>query len=343
MNSITNRCPFTLNTTRICGLNIEDFAITVSKISFTNMRPNSVILVNENEVFDGIAATPLVHFPINAPILYTNSSTLSKETLMEIQRLSPAGYKGIQVFLVGNISDNVEAQLNYCGLRTHHIAGCNHYETACKIPKIRETFEDVLIMSGEDFSEGIVSTFWSAHHGDPILFVQRDKVPYCTLDVIRRMKDINVYIIGSTQTVSRAVEKSLSKLNNIKSLHRVDGNNPYEISVNFAKYKDPKTEFGWNRNYRDGHAFTFATLSHPMEIVASVVFAHMGKHTPLLLIRKDIVPSVIANYIESVKPIPPKNMPRPPFTHGFILGSSNQITYNTQVRVDTLLSIEHEM
>jgi len=82
-------------------------------------------------------------------------------------------------------------------------------------------------------------------------------VIHCTLEAIKKMKGINIYIIGSTKTVSKAVENYLSNLDNVKNLERIDGETPYDIAVNFAKYKDPKTEFGWNRNYRDGHAFTF--------------------------------------------------------------------------------------
>lgn len=63
MNQYSENCPLTLNTTRICADSSIDTAIEVSKIGFTNMKPNAVILVNKNEVFDGIAATPIIHFP----------------------------------------------------------------------------------------------------------------------------------------------------------------------------------------------------------------------------------------------------------------------------------------
>ncbi|WP_411682844.1 hypothetical protein [Clostridium thailandense] len=49
-----------------------------------------------------------------------------------------------------------------------------------------------------------------------------------------------------------------------------------------------------------------------MDVIAGVPFAHMGKHTPLLLTKNNMVPSVVEKYIKSVKPMPPKNMPRPP-------------------------------
>ena len=318
-------------------------AVEVSKIVFTHMKPNAVILVNKNEVFDGIAATPLVHLPINASLLFTDGNMLSQETLSEICRLSPKGYQGIHVILVGNISRNISLTLNHYGFRTYHITGRNHFETACKIPSIRKKFENILIVSSEDYPEGIMAAYWSAHHGDPILFVQRNSIPYCTLESIKKMHEINAYIVGSTKTISEDVEKTISQLENVKHIDRIDGGTPYDIAVNFAKYKDSKTKFGWGRDYKEGHAFTFGELNHPVDTIAGVSFAHIGKHTPLLLTGNNIVPSVVEKYIKSVKPIPPKDMPRPPFMHGFILGNISYITYPTQVMIDQMLSIDHEM
>ncbi len=343
MNCESKSCPITLNTTRICAKDAIGMSIEISKIGFANMKPNAVILVNHEEIFDGVAATSLVHFPINAALLFTEGNNLRKETLNEIQRLSPKGYKGIHVILVGKISKNVSSELNYYGYRTFHISGGNHYETACMISGVRKEFKNILIMSGENYSEGIVSGYWSAHHGDPILFVKKDKIPYCTLEVIKKIEGINIYIIGSTETVSKSIEQYLSQLDNVQQLDRIDGKNAYEIAVNFARYKDHKTDFGWGRNYKEGHAFTFGELHHPMEIIAGVLFAHMGKHTPLLITKKDQIPEIVERYINSVKTMPPKDMPRPPFMHGFILGSTKDISYQGQVMIEESLSIDHDM
>ncbi len=343
MNNTLENCPLTLNTTRICSTDSIDTAVEVSKIGFSNMRPNAVILVNKNEVFDAIAATSLIHFPINASLLFTDSNSLNEETIKEIQRLSPKGYNGIHVILVGNISKNVSSELNHYGVKTHHIGGSNHYETACMIARARREFKNILIMSGEDYSEGIVSGYWAAHHGDPILFVQKNRIPECVLEVIKKVNDINIYIIGSTKTVSNNFEKYFSQFDNVKHVDRINGDNPYEIAVNFAKYKDSKTEFGWGRDYREGHAFTFGVLNKPMDIIAGVLFAHMGKHTPSLLVGKDRTPEVVERYVKSVKPMLPKDMPKPPFMHGFILGSTQNISYKEQIMIEEMLSIDHEM
>lgn len=57
----------------------------------------------------------------------------------------------------------------------------------------------------------------------------------------------------------------------------------------------------------------------------SALFAHLGKHIPLLLTETDNLPSVVRNYIINVNPH--KDIPdMPPYVHGYILGSLNDIT-----------------
>lgn len=343
MKSNFGGCQFTLNTTRICANNPIDMSIEISQIGFIDMNANAVILVNEDEVFDGIAASSLVHFPINAPILYTHGNTLSKKTLEEIQRVSPKSYDEVHVILVGNIAKGVSLELNSHEYKTQQIVGRNHYETASMVSSVRKEFNNIIIMSGEDYSEGIVATYWAAHHGDPILYVEKNSIPYCTLEAIKKMKNINVYIVGSTKTVSNAVESSLQRISSVRGVRRIDGNSIYDISVNFAKYKDDETEFGWDRNYKAGHAFTFGNPNYPMEIIVGVVLAHMGKHTPLLLVEKDAIPMIVESYIESVKPMIPEYMPKPPFMHGFIIGTDEIIDYDAQKIIENNLSIDHIM
>ncbi len=338
MNYNFGDCPLTLNTTRICADNTTDLAVEVSKTVFTTMKPNIVIIANKNEVFDAIAAASIIHHPYNASILFTDGKKITKETLNELFRLSPEGIDGIQVILVGDISQRISLTLTNYGYHSAQVAGLNHYETACLISTMRE-YENLIIMSGEDYSEGIMAAYWSAHHGDPILFVEKDNIPSCTFDIINSKDDINIYILGSFNTVSKEIGDTLSRLPNVKSINRIDGQNPYEIAVNFAAYLDPNTGFGWGRNYVDGHAFTFSAMDGT-DTLSGVLFAHMGKHTPLLLIDRNIVPQVVEDYIQSVKPIPPIGMPIPPFMHGYILGDINYIPYHTQMMIEKILSID---
>ena len=68
-----------------------------------------------------------------------------------------------------------------------------------------------------------------------------------------------------------------------------------------------------------------------------------GEDYSLLLTGKDMVPKVVEKYIKPIKPMIPKDMPKPPFMHGFILGKTENISYDGQVQIENILSIDHEM
>ena len=82
----------TVNTTRILGDIPLTFNNYVTKIVYPNSKvqwkPNAIILVPLTSYHYGLLASPLIHFPINAPIVFTNANGLSKETFNEIVRLS---------------------------------------------------------------------------------------------------------------------------------------------------------------------------------------------------------------------------------------------------------------
>lgn len=343
-NYSSDECLFTLNTTRVCGKDAAETARKITRIGYTYSRPGSIILINKNEIFDGILSSSLMHHPRNAPILLIDPLYLDQQTLFEIQRLNPTGYKGIQLLLVGNISNSVLMQLQSLGFSASSIKDKNHYETACQI--FNETLsndkdiQNILIVSGEDYRYGLAASYWSAHMGDPILFVSKNNIPTCTLDALKKLQSINIYILGSPDIISTSVEQTLSSLPNLNFIDRISGSNFYEVTVNFAKYKSPSGDFGWNKTSRDGHAFTFSSINNPMKIIPGSFFAHMGKHTPLLLIEKNAVPNVVSEYIKQVKPLP-ETKPHPPFMHGWVIGCLDDISYPAQVNLEALLSIDH--
>lgn len=44
----------------------------------------------------------------------------------------------------------------------HHPFGSSHHKTACLISTMKE-YKNIIIMSGKDYSEGIISAYWSVH------------------------------------------------------------------------------------------------------------------------------------------------------------------------------------
>lgn len=328
----------TLNTTRICKGNYFQNAIEISDIVYADKSPDSVIITNGEIYQDAFAATPLVHFPRNAPILFSSMNYIDPATITQILKLRPKGVNGVQVFIVGGISYGVEQQLMMYGLKTFRISGANFYETSARVAQYLNYPENIMIVSGEDYREGLSACAWAAHMGEPILFATRNELPAYTRHVIQNTKNANVYIIGNINTISGAVEQEIRKLN-VRFVGRISGSNPYEVAVNFAKYKSPDGKFGWDRTEREGHAFTFTSILSPFDSVSGSLFAHLGKHTPILVVAKEKLPDVTKNYIESVKPLPLPE-PHPPFMQGWIVGCEDVISAKTQLEIERALSID---
>jgi hypothetical protein len=328
----------TLNTTRVCAGNHYQNAIEISKVVYTGNPPGSVIITNGELFQDAIAATPIIHFPRNAPILYSHMNYIDSDTVDQIYRLKPKGVNGYQIFMVGGVSYRIWQYLTSLGFRIQIITGSDYNETAANVAKYLNYPENIMIVSSEDFREGLAACAWSAHMGDPILFTTRDELPSVTIDAIKRTKNAHVFMIGSINTISEAVEARIKSMD-VTFVDRISGNTPYEIAVNFAKYKSPKGHFGWDKTERNGHAFTFTSLDNPFNNATGSIFAHLGKHSPILTVNKNLLPDVTRQYIESVKPIPAPE-PKPPFMHGWIIGCENDISINTQLEINKALSID---
>ncbi len=328
----------TLNTTRVCGGTYFQTAIEISDIVYADKSPDSVILVNGESYLDAFAATPLIHFPRNAPILFSYKKSIPQNTLSQIYRLRPRGIDGIQIFIVGEISFGVEQYLKYLGFKTRRIAGSNSYETAAYIAEYLKYPQNIMIIPSENYREGLSACAMAAHMGDPILFASRNELPSYTRKAIQNTKNTNVYILGSSNAISNDVEREIGSLN-INFLDRISGSNPFETAVNFAKYKSPEGDFGWGKTERAGHAFTFTSVLSPFDSASGSLFAHLGKHTPILVVSKDRLPETTQNYIESVKPIPAPE-PHPPFMHGWVIGCEDVISLRTQLEIERALSID---
>ncbi|MBC8061010.1 MAG: cell wall-binding repeat-containing protein [Clostridiaceae bacterium] len=340
----------TVNTTRILGddpLTFNNYATKViypsSKVKW---RPNAVILVPLNSYHYGLLAAPLIHFPINAPLIFTNSNYLSEETFNEIIRLSPTG-KNVpaKVLIVGPITKLIELQLLNAGLSTIRITGSDPIYAASEAMEFRykmaknsmEGKKDIMIVSAEDFKESIPAAYYSAHMGVPILFTYKDKLPEITKEKLIKYNDKNIFVIGSKQTITDHIFNEICSISKSK-VDRIGGDTPYEVTINFAKYYSPESMFGFNINTKDGWTFCFGATNNWANNLSACIFAHLGKHSPLLYIEPLRIPKATSEYVLSVKP-KETPMPKPPFMHGFILGGFNHISTNMQIELEEVLNI----
>lgn len=336
----------TPNTTRISGQNQYEKSIAVSQTVWPNpsspmMRPGVVILArgDDGHFQDALAGASLIHFPRNGPVLLTEPHRLLPIAAQEILRLDPTG-KGspAQVLLLGALSAAISRDVERLGYSTSRIVGGNPIETAVLISGLLESRQNVMIVSSEEFEEALPAGGWAAHMGEPILYSHRDRLPDATAQVLREEQP-DVYLIGSTTALSPAVEIAVREMTR-GFVGRISGSDPFELAVNFTRYRSPTDRFGWNVNERRGWSLRFARYDEWYDAVSGNPLSHLGKHSPLLLVASDAIPDSVAGLIASVNPRHAE--PTPPFMHGFLVGRACDIDCPVQWGLDRLLETVEE-
>lgn len=176
---------------------------------------------------------------------------------------------------------------------------------------------------------------WGAHMGTPIIYTNNNGLPPKTIDLIKQNNITNIYVLGSGNSIAFDIVKEIKGIKNTINVQRIQGNSIYETSVNFMKFYDAATMFGWGSYQKQGYSLTFCSKDNWQHGVCSSILAHTGKHAPMLLINKDSVPNEIKTYIDSVNPS--TGMAKPPFMHGYIAGGTDVVSFNTQIELDSYL------
>jgi len=333
-------CPHSTNTTRACGCHFLETEVSVSRLVFFSERPRVVYLARADVFGEAVAAAALQHFPFDGPLLLTDPYHLPGILAAEILRLNPTGAAGsAQVVVVGSVGSGVVDEVRRLGFTVQRLAGANMFETAALVAQRRGFPGDIQLVSFNPASGGAVAAGWSAHMGDPVLLTERNRLPEATRWAIRNTPNARVYVIGGPQFISDQVLDEL-RLLNVTFVDRIAGPDPYATSVIFARYKSPVSDYGWNRNTKEGQAFSFVLFQPWQYLLSSTALAHMGKHTPFLFVLPDTVPPVVLKYIEDVNP---RTIDHPPFMHGYIIGSNCLISVGVQAALQEALAVDAHM
>jgi putative cell wall-binding protein len=360
-NKTINR-EITSNTVRIYGGNPYETACSISQLAYPATfhadKPAAVILVRDDRKLDGILAARLIHDPINAPILYINKDEIPETTFKEMNRLDPQGVfvdRNIKAILIGDVGNRVLEQIKTNGWMYRHIKGSDPFELGKNIDDYISTIhgdhEDNVIVAPVNAPDyAYVQAAWNAHRGTGFFFINRDSVPEMVVEALKnRYEKAYIYILGDNDSISPEVELELAKYGHVQRVPQ--GTDIYSQSTAFAAFKDVGKNFSWwiSKEPRDfgwgisgaGHNFTFVNPEDWHSAVAAALLSHRGKHGPLILIDKDVIPEPVKDYLTRVRPynIAPQNML---FNHGWIIGSQDYIGENIQGELDELLSQSRE-
>jgi hypothetical protein len=366
----------TRTTTRLYGSNPFEEAVSVTQHiwpaalpenaaneSNASDRPRGVTLLTPDDPLTAITATPLIHFPDDAPVLYVTKEGIPGVTLNELKRLGVTGmsrYNNVDAFLVGAAANpGVENQLKAIGMKYVTVTAGSIPDLANKVdqlygaiqnpdtgvPVMDSCAQDVLIGSMDAYQYLLPATHWVAHMASGLLWVTQNSVPQATRDALKRRNGMaRIYLFGGSAQISSAVAKQLAQYGAIIRITNDDEvgynapptDNPIETAIVFAKMWDAAGEVGWKIT-GPGHGFTLVNINDWQGAVASAPLSHLGFHAPLLLTDNAAdMPSEVQGYLTSVAPTFLKTPADGPYNMTYVLGSWDQISWPQQTHVDAV-------
>lgn len=149
---------------------------------------------------------------------------------MKVKRLL---YKVLSVCMVTSLLGVSSHAMDVSDIKI--LKGNNRYETAGLIAGDMGNYDSVILVNADhNLADGLSASGLSGVIKAPILLVRQNSIPNETqlrIDIAK-----NVYIIGSTNSISKAIEEKLSDANKGDfKVKRIGGNNRFETSVNVAR------------------------------------------------------------------------------------------------------------
>ncbi|MCP3763395.1 cell wall-binding repeat-containing protein [Domibacillus sp. A3M-37] len=336
----------TKNTTRLDAQDPVRASVLVSQTiwpaTHTESQPGTVILVPDDSWQITLAAADLIHHPNNGPILVTDKNELSTDTLNEIKRLNPKGNEeGTQVMIMGDLSEGVKSQLE--GFQVEAIEETDPAQFAAAVDEKYASVsgdeypESVIIVSADEAAKAfsIPAINWIAHMPEPVLYVTKGGIPEATKQALGQRENASLYLLGPDSVISKEIE---TELNEYGKVTRIAGEDPVSTSIEFAKFKDEETSFGWGLT-EPGHGVSFVSSATPDLALAAAPFSHLGKHAPVLWLEEGKVTEPVYDFLATIKPTFEEDPTQGPYNHGFIVGGQDSISFETQGILDDKLEI----
>jgi hypothetical protein len=273
--------------------------------------------------------------PVRAPLLLAHGDELPEATSAALERLSPTGsgvLGGAQVVRVGDVP-------RPAGLRAAAIGGADGFALAAEVDRVAsgargEPTRDVVVVGADDGADAMPAAAWAAKSGDPILFVERDRVPAATARALRRHDQPRIFVVGPRAQVSDAVLDQLGALGRVT---RIGAATPQRTAVAFARFRSGA--FGWGIT-DPGHGLVVANPTDPLAAAAAAPLSSSGTYGPLLLTdERGGLPETLVQFLLDIQPGYADDPVRGVYNHAWLIGDQQAITADAQSRIDALLEI----
>ena len=330
----------TKNTTRVGGNDATADAAGVALATFPSAGgvdpPAAVTLVESSDWAAGIAASVLVSEPIRAPLLLSGSDEVPDQTETALDALGPEGSaetRDAQVLRIGDARAPSD-------LRATDVRGTDPAQLAEGVDRLRQRLagrgpRHIVLASTEDPAFAMPAAAWAARSGDPVLFVERNRVPAATIEALKRHKDTPVFLLGPDSVASEKVVNQVKKVS--PAVQRISGSDPVTNAIAFARHE--AGSFGWNIA-DPGHGLVIANASEPLDAAAAAPLSASGKWGPLLVTQNaDTVPPPLRGFLLDIKPGYRSDPTRAFYNHAWLIGDNDVLSVGFQAQVDELLEL----
>ncbi|OIJ18924.1 ArsR family transcriptional regulator [Anaerobacillus alkalidiazotrophicus] len=338
-----------LNTKNVTRLNSDD-PLKVSVLTSQTIwpatheanQPGTIMLAPLENWQLSLASLNLVHHPNDGPLLFTNEGTISDLILNEIERLNPKGnVDGTQIMVLGQLN---EGELDK--ISEYEVVQIDEEDPAAFAYEIDDIYSQLI----NDVPEGviigsldaqakpysIIAGSWITHMNESLLFVSETEIPTETIAALeKRDGNASIYVVGPETIISNDVVNQLSEYGEVT---RIDGETPAQVSIEFAKFKDQTTNFGWGIT-SPGHGIVMVPTQVPELAITAAPFAHLGKHAPMVWLEDGDFTGEMHEYLEMLKPTFGHDPTEGPYNHAYLIGNEALVSFTTQGYIDEMLEI----
>jgi hypothetical protein len=301
------------NVVRIPGRSPADVAgaAALAVYSDRSHQPRGLVFTPHYDWRQAIVAAQFAAHPLDAAILPTAGDYLPPAPSDLVNRLTPSGFpraKGLQALILGKAGDDVLSALQNRGLNLTQLKARTPAELTFKAVPFRggwaHSYSDqVVIVSSTARDYALPGAAWSAYSGDTVGFVTHDSIPDATRELLvqrqkLRLEKPAMYVIGPRKVISDRVVAELARYGSVK---RVAGDTPAATSIALARYKDPKTGFGWGLNSGPASISLLNTRDWG-NAFGAFALASGGPQAPLLLTASSTaVPPEVVKYLRQLR------------------------------------------
>jgi hypothetical protein len=304
---------FGANTVRVGGISPADVAAGAAMAAYPprgRERPTSWLFVSRERWTDALLAAQFATSPVNAGLLVIEREYLPTPTVDVLSRVKVAGYPkadGLKGVVLGRAGVDVFLGLKERRLKSTVVKEKTPYALAEKLVPFHggglgRYSPTIVVASGEERDYALPAAAWSAYSGDPLALVARDEIPAPTRRLIAQRQKLtlerpHIYVIGPDDVISDDVVAQLAAYGPVR---RVAGDSAVETAVALARYRDPKTQFGWGFDRAPANV-SLVNTEDWANAIGAFAFAARGPQAPLLLTdSSEKVPGPVVEYLRDI-------------------------------------------